>query len=142
MTTAQAISTQLDEAVPLLEQLSAVLKAEQQALVSQKIDELDSLVRDKLLLLEKLAILEPHILSAMNDDSNSAENSQLAGVAVLLESCRQLNQENNALVVQGIKNIDHSISFLHQVTQTGTVGLYDPSGKTGNQSAKRNLGQA
>jgi len=128
----------MDDAIPLLERLTGILDSEQQALMSTDLNGLDELVADKQRLLEKLAILEPHILTALRNDSAD----HFSKVVDLLESCRQVNLENNALALQGKKNIDHSISFIKSVMQVGAVNLYDPSGKTGNETAKRDIGQA
>lgn len=128
----------MDDAVPLLEKLSGILDSEQQALMSTDLNGLDELVDDKQRQLEKLAVLEPQILTALGN-GGAAKHS---GVIDLLESCRQRNLENNALALQGKKNIDHSINFIKSVMQVGAVNLYDPSGKTGNETAKRDIGKA
>lgn len=128
----------MDDAIPLLERLSGILDSEQQALMSTDLSGLDVLVENKQRQLEKLAVLEPHILAALSN-GGADEHS---GIIDLLESCRQRNLENNALAMQGKKTIDHSINFLKSVMQLGAVDLYDPSGKTGNETAKRDIGQA
>ncbi|HID80999.1 MAG TPA: hypothetical protein EYH06_04030 [Chromatiales bacterium] len=128
----------MDDAISLLERLAGILDSEQQVLMSTDLNGLAELVADKQRLLEKLAILEPHILTALHNDSAG----HFSKVVDLLESCRQVNLENNALALQGKKNIDHSISFIKSVMQVSAVNLYDPSGKAGNETAKRDIGQA
>ena len=128
----------MDDAISLLERLAGILDSEQQALMSTDLNGLDALVGEKQRLLEKLAVLEPHILTTLSNDSVG----NFSEVVDLLESCRQVNLENNALALQGKKNIDHSITFIKSVMQVGAVNLYDPSGKTGNETAKRDIGQA
>lgn len=128
----------MDDAIPLLGKLADILDSEQQALMSADLNGLDVLVDDKQQLLEKLMVLEPHILTALSSDGVG----NFSEIVDLLESCRQRNLENNALALQGKKNIDHSISFIKSAMQIGAVNLYDPSGKTGNETAKRDIGQA
>ena len=128
----------MDDATVLLEKLGGVLDAEQQVLVSAEHDRLDELLEKKQSLLGELAAIEPQLLDTLQSESGHAVDV----VMHLLESCRQRNQENNALTVQGMKNIAHSISFLHSALQTGKVDLYDPSGKTAAGTAQRNIGRA
>lgn len=129
----------IDKAIALLEMLNGILDAEQQVLKTPELNGLEALVEEKQEMLSTLADMESNLISFLQQSSTDKKVTQLFE---LLKVCRHRNVENNALTVQGMKNIDRSIAFLRSSMQANSTTTYDTSGKTDSGVDKRNLGHA
>lgn len=129
----------IDKAIALLEMLQGILDTEQQVLMTPGLKGLEALVEDKQEMLSTLANMENNLIPVLEESPVDQKVTQLFE---LLKNCRHRNEENNALTVQGMKNIDRSIEFLRSSMQTSSTTTYDTSGKTGSAVDKRNLGHA
>jgi len=131
--------TKLDKAIALLEMLTGVLDAEQQILMTPELKGLEALVEEKQEMLSTLADMEYNLIAVLQ---KSSTDKKVVKLSELLKNCRHRNAENNALTLQGMKNIDRSIAFLRTTMHASSTATYDTSGKTGSGMDKRNLGQA
>ena len=126
-----------------LQDLSTLIQQEQRAITKSDIDGLHDIIRQKNEILTAISAVEAELIRLFkNTSKDDSGNDRIKSIKTLLLNCREKNAENNRLAIQGINVLDKSIEHLESLMQIGSVKIYGPTGKTGGQVSKRNIGIA
>ncbi len=141
----------------LLQALLAILRREHEALKDNRIEELNTIVAEKVTLAEKLGACEEQLLRCLAADQvnsadrdvrdlitavASAQHASLFGeVRSLIEQCNDLNNINGRMVVVGQKATGDLLRILKGQNDQGR-DLYGNNGRTRHQSGANSLAKA
>ena len=147
---------QLQEAIEATGQLNQVLQDEQQALINQDIDTLETTIQTKSLALTRLQMIERTLTESFKSlglnldrtllaqlESLAVENFELQTSARVMResllSCQQLTRENAALVSSGLKRVTDSLDLLHRLNNQDVASVYGPPGHMDLEKIKRSI---
>ena len=157
-TTIHSLTALIDSAIAQADQLFVLLQGEQQALLSEDHDSLETLSEQKLLISQSLDHLElqrQEILAhaGVNTDSHSMQNfllanQQNAGFKPLLKSWQKLldvlqkasdqNHLNGILLEKQRQHVKQALNLLFE--QSSNPSVYDASGGTDAPKYTRSVG--
>ncbi|MBX2879960.1 MAG: flagellar protein FlgN [Granulosicoccus sp.] len=131
------------ELVSVLNDFTAVLELEQEALLAPASEHLDTVVTRKHALLQQINQIHPSLIQKMSQpEGNGDDLQQMVRAKELINTCNQHNRENGALVAQNLKIFRSSISFLSRNMNQHAVELYNPYGETHSELRNRDIGKA
>lgn len=143
MNTNGAIISTVDSLLNLLNDFKLVLEMEQRALLELTQDHVTTVASRKEDILRKINRVHPDLLHRVRDTSEIHDiDHPIEQVRQLIETCKQHNRDNGALVAQGLKMCRNSIGFLRNNMNDLSVELYDPNGHTQSGLVSRNIGEA
>ncbi|MEE9333790.1 MAG: flagellar protein FlgN [Granulosicoccaceae bacterium] len=121
------------------ERLSDVLEREYSALMDRDVQLINSLGTEKVLLLDTLARLEPHLRGIYN--AANVQDGE-SSVQQLLQLCTEKNARNRSLVLIAIDQNRKALSLLRSVLKLDQTSVYSASGELNADKSKRYLGSA
>ena len=134
MSTLNALSDPhaLPQALACAQELELLLEQEFEALRTQELDRFDALVRSKTDLLHQLGRI-----TGIQDKSDADQlDPAWDGFRAQMQSCRQLHQRNEILLIRKLDAVRGALDSLQMVDPTSSLEVYDRLGKV--RRARRN----
>jgi flagellar biosynthesis/type III secretory pathway chaperone len=127
MTTLNALTDPdaLPQAMACVGELEQLLEQEFDALKAQKLDRFEDLVQSKTEMLRRLGSI-----TGIQDKSDAdLLDTQWDGFRAQMQSCRQLHQRNEILLIRKLDAIRGAIDSLQMSDPTSSLEVYDRLGK-------------
>jgi flagellar biosynthesis/type III secretory pathway chaperone len=122
---AQTDPQALPQALACVEALEQLLEQELDTLKTQALDRFDALAQQKSDLLTQLG----HITGIAEKSDADALDSQWDGFKARMQSCRQLHQRNEILLIRKLDAIRGALDSLQVNDPTSSLEVYDRLGK-------------